>query len=100
MEGGLGASLGQLTSGEVCEDLGHWDGRVTGGSHVGVEEWAGRKGGFGGLEACWVGSKGDFCVLGVGDPMNSAWRLREQVKGTVRNAPGPETDRRDACGVL
>lgn len=88
----------QVTSEEVCKDLGHWDGRVTGG--MGVEEWAARKRGSGGREACCVGSKGDLHLPGLGDAMNSAWRLQEQVKGTVRNAPGPETEGRDPCRVL
>lgn len=39
-----------------------------------------------------MGSKGDLRIPGLGDLMNSAWRLQEQVKGTVRNAPGPEAD--------
>lgn len=88
VEGGLGVSLGHVTREEVFEDLG------TGmaGSQGGMEGWTGRRVHSGGLETCWVGSKCDLRIPGLGDLMNSAWRLQEQVKGTVRNAPGPEAD--------
>lgn len=81
-------SPGHVTREEVFEDLGIGMAGVTGG----MAEWTGRRGGSGGLETCWVGSKGDLLIPGLGDLMNSAWRLQEQVKGTVRNAPGPEAD--------